>query len=91
MAGRQISDQAHIANEVIKDYKARKKEGVLFKINFEKAYSHVDWYFLDKVLERKGFGYKWRMWMWGCLRNVSYFFLTNGSPRGKVMGSRGLK
>lgn len=29
--------------------------------------------------------------MWGCMRNVSYSFLINGSPRGKVIASRGLR
>ena len=27
---------------------------MVFKIDFEKAYDHVDWGFLEHVLERKG-------------------------------------
>lgn len=42
IARRQILDQALIANEAIEDYRA-KKEGAIFKIDFEKAYDHVDW------------------------------------------------
>ena len=36
------------------------EEEVVFKIDFEKAYDHVDWDFLDNVLERKGFSPRWR-------------------------------
>lgn len=31
------------------------------------------------------------MWMWSCMRNVNFSFLINGSPRGKVLASRGLR
>ena len=47
-----------IANEVVDKKKILGEEGVVFKIYFEKAYDHVDWGFLDHVLERKGFGAK---------------------------------
>lgn len=42
----------------IEYYNIRKK-GMIYKIDdFEKVYDHVDETFLDKVLEKKGFGYK---------------------------------
>lgn len=41
----------------IEYYNIRKK-GMIYKIHFEKVYDHVDETFLDKVLEKKGFGYK---------------------------------
>ena len=31
------------------------EEGVVFKIDFEKAYDHVRWDFLDQASEKKGF------------------------------------
>ena len=34
------------------------EEGIVFKIDFEKAYDHVDWDFLEHVLESKGFNPK---------------------------------
>ena len=43
-----------IANESVEEYRANKKEGVVFKIDFEKAYDHVEWDFIDHVLEKKG-------------------------------------
>ena len=75
----------------MEDYKKRKKEGLIFKLDFEKAYDHVDWSFLDYVLERKGFGEKWRGWMRGCLRSMNFAVMVNGRPRGWFEASRGLR
>lgn len=50
VVGRQILNQALMENEAI--YRVRKKEGVLFNIDFDKAYDHVDWNLVVKVLER---------------------------------------
>ena len=67
------------------------KEGVIFKIDFENAYDHVKWDFLDQVLEKKGFSPRWRKWMSGCLSSVSYAVLVTGSAKGWVKVSRGLR
>ena len=91
VAGRQILDVVLVANEVVEDYKRRKKEGLVFKIDFEKAYDNVRWGFLDFVLQRKNFGSKWRGWIKGCLSSVSYSVLINGRPRGKFRGFKGLR
>lgn len=89
IVGRKILDQALLTYEAVEDYRAKRKEGVVFKIDFEKAHDHVDWDFLDKVMDEKGSGYKWRMWMWSCVRNVSYSILVNGTPKGSSKASRG--
>ena len=57
---RQILDTVLIANEVVDEKRRLWDEGIMFKIDFEKAYDHVDWDFLEHVLERKGFSSKWR-------------------------------
>ena len=67
------------------------EEGVVFKIDFEKAYDHVDWGFLDHVLQRKGFSQKWRSWIRGCLSSSSFAILVNGNAKGWVKASRGLR
>ena len=41
MAGRQILDVVLVANEAIEDYRRCKKEGLVVKIDFEKAYDNV--------------------------------------------------
>ncbi|RVW26859.1 Transposon TX1 uncharacterized 149 kDa protein [Vitis vinifera] len=72
-------------------HSTQEEEGVVFKIDFEKAYDHVNWDFLDHVLEKKGFSPKWRNWMRGCLSSVSYAILVNGNAKGWVKASRGLR
>ncbi|RVW17381.1 LINE-1 retrotransposable element ORF2 protein [Vitis vinifera] len=89
--GRQILDAVLIANEVVDEKRRSGEEGVVFKIDFEKAYDHVDWGFLDHVLQRKGFSQKWRSWMRGCLSSSSFAILVNGNAKGWVKASRGLR
>nr|GEV22106.1 reverse transcriptase domain, reverse transcriptase zinc-binding domain protein [Tanacetum cinerariifolium] len=35
---------------------------------------------IDVIMEKLGFGFKWRMWIPGCLKNFKAFILINGSP-----------
>ena len=49
---RQILDVVLIANELVDEKRRSKEEEVLFKIDFENAYDHVDWDFLDHVFEK---------------------------------------
>ncbi|RVW35470.1 Transposon TX1 uncharacterized 149 kDa protein [Vitis vinifera] len=66
-----------IANEIVDEKRRSGEKGVVFKIDFEKAYDHVKWDFLDHMLEKKGFSSKWRSSMRGCLSSVSYAILVN--------------
>ena len=45
--GRQILDAVLIANEIVDVKRQSGKKGVVFKIDFEKAYDHVTWDFLE--------------------------------------------
>ena len=58
--GRHILDAVLIANEIVNEKRRLGEEGVVLKIDFEKAYDHVDWDFLDHVLGKKGFSPRWR-------------------------------
>ncbi|WKA03651.1 hypothetical protein VitviT2T_021750 [Vitis vinifera] len=89
--GRQILDAVLIANEIVDEKRRSGEKGVVFKIDFEKAYDHVKWDFLDHVLEKKGFSSKWRKWMRGCLSSAFYAILVNGNAKGWVKASRGLR
>jgi len=44
-----------IANEVFDEARTLKKELLLFKVDFEKAYDSVDWGYLDLVLKGMSF------------------------------------
>jgi hypothetical protein len=41
----------------------KKMDGVLLKIDFEKAYDKVKWSFLQQALRMKGFHPKWCEWI----------------------------
>ncbi|KAL6316269.1 hypothetical protein AAG906_017899 [Vitis piasezkii] len=71
-----------IANEIVNEKKRSREKGVVFKIDFEKAYDHVSLDFLDHVLEKKGFSPRWRKWMRGGLSTVSFAVLVNGNAKG---------
>ncbi|RVW84726.1 Transposon TX1 uncharacterized 149 kDa protein [Vitis vinifera] len=86
--GRQILDAVLIANEIVDEKKRSGEEGVVFKIDFEKAYDHVSWDFLDHVMEKKGFNPRWRKWIRGCLSSVSFAILVNGNAKGWVKASK---
>ena len=67
------------------------EEVVVFKINFEKTYDHMDCGFLDHVLERKVFSSSWRTWMRGCLSSTTFAILVNENAKSWVKAIRGLR
>ena len=89
--GRQILDAILIANELVDKKRRSREEGLVFKIDFEKAYDHIDWDFLDHVLERKGFSSRWRSWMRGCLSSTMFAILVNVNIKGWVKAYKDLR
>jgi hypothetical protein len=84
-------DNVVVVNEIIDYAKKSKKECMVLKVDFEKAYDSVDWGFLDYMLERFGFGDKWRAWMKACVCSGNMSVLVNGSPTEEICIKRGLK
>nr|GFA61487.1 RNA-directed DNA polymerase, eukaryota, reverse transcriptase zinc-binding domain protein [Tanacetum cinerariifolium] len=80
VTNRQILDGPFILNEIVHWCKNKKKQSMIFKVDFEKAYDSVRWDFIDDILRRFGFGEKW------CLFNgikldsssqISYLFYAD--------------
>jgi len=61
--GRNIIEDAVILHETIHELHNKKQDGIIFKINFEKAYDKVRWEFLQQTLRMKGFSEQWCNWI----------------------------
>ena len=66
--GRFIYDGAVMLHEVVHELKQKKLQGVLLKIDFEKAYDSISWKFVERVLQRKGFDNRLTQWIMSTVR-----------------------
>ncbi|GAU21871.1 hypothetical protein TSUD_33680 [Trifolium subterraneum] len=89
--GRNLVDGVLVVNEVVELAKKTKRECLIFKVDFEKAYDSVDWGFLEYMLVRCGFCAKWIGWIGVCIFAGNLSVLVNGSPSPEINIQRGLK
>ena len=61
------------------------------KLDMSKAYDHVEWVFLEKIMEKMGWSRRWILLISMCIRSVSYLILLNGRPHGFILPKRGLR
>ncbi|GKD78479.1 RNA-directed DNA polymerase, eukaryota, partial [Tanacetum coccineum] len=86
-----ISDGPFILNELLSWCKFKKLNGMIFKVDFEKAFDSVKWDYLDETLKAFGFGLKWRNLISSCLNNTMGSVLINSSPTLEFQFHKGLK
>lgn len=60
------------------------------KLDTKKAFGHMKWSFILKVLSSLGFNSKWIQMIDQCISTVSFSILLEGSPFGKFAPNRGL-
>ena len=61
--GRYIVDGAVMLHEIMHELQTKNLRGVIFKIDFKKAYDSISWDFVEEVMKRKGFEDKLRNWI----------------------------
>jgi hypothetical protein len=63
LPGRNIMEGVVVLHETLHELHRRQLDGVVFKIDFEKAYDKVKWPFVRQTLRMKGFDDKWCAWV----------------------------
>ena len=88
---RQILDAVLIANDAIDSVFKNNENDIFCKLDIEKAYDNVDWYFLLTVMQKMGFGEKWIGWIKWYISTASFSVLVNGTLTGFFQSSKGLR
>ncbi|KAK1422577.1 hypothetical protein QVD17_17860 [Tagetes erecta] len=91
LANRSILEGPLVVNEVISWLKKSKLEGLIFKVDFNKAFDSVNWQFIDSILLQMNFPKRWRSWVMGILKSSKASVLINGSPTKEFYYSRGVR
>ncbi|XP_071687548.1 uncharacterized protein [Rutidosis leptorrhynchoides] len=88
---RYILDGVLVANETIEYLKSNRKKGLIFKVDFEKAFDSLNWDFLLEVMRCMGFGERWCKWIHAGLKSASISILIDGSPTREFNLGRGVR
>jgi hypothetical protein len=57
--GRNIMDGVMTLHAILHDVKHNKRDGLILKLDFEKAYDKISWDFLFEMLRQRGFNETW--------------------------------
>jgi len=87
----QISINILVANEIVDEEKRIKKEMLLLKVDFEKAYDSIDLNYLNLVMIHMNLPTLWRKWISECIGTATALVLVNGSPIEEFPIERGLR
>lgn len=86
-----MHDGILVVNELLDSRLKSKVPGFMLKLDFQKAFDTVSWDFLDSLLEKYGFGSKWRFWLRANCISARFSVLVEGAPVGFFPSSRGLR
>jgi hypothetical protein len=89
--GRFIQDNFMLVQQTARLLHAQKQPRILLKLDISKAFDSVSWSFLLEVLEKVGFGHRWRDVISGLLMTSSTQIMLNGVPGEYIQHKRGLR
>lgn len=73
------------------ELRIKKQQGVIMKIDFEKAYDRVNWEFVEEVMKRKGFHEQFIQWVMLSVRSGRVCIKINGQLGTYFRTYRGLR
>ena len=91
---RLITDNVLVAFETMHCINQRNKgkEGLMaIKLDMSKAFDQIEWFCLERIMEKLGFHDRWISLMMMCIKSVSYSMLLNGEPKGLIHPTRGIR
>lgn len=88
--GKYMLDRVLVMNKLVDLAKRKKNDYLVFKVDFEKAYSCVVWDYLRDFMGRMGFTHRWISWMEACVYSSSLSIMVYGSPTKDFQVKRGL-
>lgn len=80
-----------IANEVVHGLKTGRMEGLMLKLDFEKAFDSISRSSLFQSLHRMKFRERWIKWLQNIITTSRISVLVNGSPTKEFSSGRGLR
>lgn len=89
--GRYILESVVAAHEIIHEIHRNKEEGIVLKLDYEKAYDRVNWDFLEEMLRSRGFGEKWISWVRKLVRGGSICIRINDENSSYFKPGKGLR
>jgi len=86
-----LLDGVLVDNEVIEEVRRERKQCVIVKLDFEKAYESIKWEFPFYIMGKLGFCSKWINWIKVYLESSTISILVNGCLTQEFTPSRGLR
>lgn len=68
-----------ISTSEVVDFMKKNMSGLIFKLNFEKAYDHVNWEFLRFIMHWMRFEERWIKWIQRCISCATISIPVNGT------------
>ena len=91
LPGRNIMEGAVVLHETLHELHKKKLNGVIFKIDFEKAYDKVRWDFLQQTMRMKGFSHTWCDWIRSFVQGGNVAINVNGQNGSFFQTMKGLR